>query len=112
MKQDEFRDSFQIDHYDFSKESLEELGKNPWGRQLWPLVYILSDEERREAYVGETQNATNRLRGHWGNEKRRRLRELRLITSEKFNKSATLDLESSLISYMAADCKFKMQNLK
>jgi hypothetical protein len=35
---------------------------------------------------------------------------LHLITSDKFNKSATLDIENNLIKYISADGKFKLQN--
>lgn len=79
------------------------------GGEEWPVVYILSNEE--EAYVGETVNAYARLAQHYENPERRRLKSMRLITDDTFNKSVALDLESFLISHMSADSRFEhLQN--
>src|SRR5690606_9741708 len=40
----------------------------------------------------------------------KQLTTVHLISSERFNKSATLDIESSLIKYMAADGCFRLLN--
>lgn len=77
-------------------------------RKEWPVVYIISNNE--EAYVGETVDAGTRMAQHLQNPDRRKLNEVRFISDDTFNKSVVLDLESFLISHMAADSKYKLQN--
>ena len=43
----------------------------------WPVVYILSGE--KEAYIGETQNAYNRMKQHLENPERKNLTEISLM---------------------------------
>ena len=74
----------------------------------WPVVYILSDD--KEAYVGETQNAYNRMKQHSDNPERKKLTQISLMSSDSFNKSAILDIENMLITHMHADGKFVLQN--
>ena len=74
----------------------------------WPVVYILSGE--KEAYIGETQNAYNRMKQHSENPERKNLTEISLMSSDSFNKSAILDIENMLITHMHADGKFILQN--
>ena len=74
----------------------------------WPVVYILSGE--KEAYIGETQNAYNRMKQHSENPERKNLTEISLMSSDSFNKSAILDIENMLITHMHADGKFVLQN--
>lgn len=74
----------------------------------WPVVYIINNKE--DAYVGETTDASIRANQHWANEVRRNLDKINIIGDETFNKSSILDLESFLIKYMSADNKFKLQN--
>ena len=74
----------------------------------WPVVYILSGD--KEAYVGETQNAYNRMEQHSKNPARKNLTQISLMSSESFNKSAILDIENMLITHMHADGKFVLQN--
>lgn len=47
---------------------------------------------------------------HLKHDDKRLLTAVHLITSEYFNKSATLDVESMLIKYMAADGKYTLLN--
>ena len=110
MTFDSFVESLQITKHPFTKESVKNLEDNLWVKNLWPLVYIISDEELSEAYVGESTDAYKRLNNHLANNQRNKLKDLHLITSSKFNKSAALDIESNLISYMTGDGKFILQN--
>ena len=96
-----------IETYKFDVNTLEKLAKAKYG-SMWPVVYIINNEN--EAYVGETVDAYMRTRQHLDNPKRRILKLINIISSEKFNKSVILDLESFLIKHMAADNKFKLQN--
>ncbi len=92
----------------FDQEGIDSIGNAKYGRD-WPSVYLLYGKE--EAYVGETQNAYNRMKQHSENPKRtENLENILLFTSPSFNKSAILDLENELITYMLADEKFTLQN--
>ena len=110
MTFDSFVESLQISKHDFTKESVKSLEDNLLVKNLWPLVYIISDEDLSEAYVGESTDAYKRLHNHLANEQRNKLKNLHIITSSKFNKSAALDIESNLISYMTGDGKYVLQN--
>ena len=103
---------FQIDRYEFKTESLNEIRQlRHWNSDVgknWPVVYIINSE--KEAYVGETVSASQRFEQHLQNSDRRRLTEVRIVSDKNFNKSVTLDLESFLISHMASDGKYKLQN--
>lgn len=74
----------------------------------WPVVYIINND--KEAYIGETTDASIRSNQHLANTVRKNLKEISIITDDTFNKSVILDLESFLIKYMSADQKFKLQN--
>ena len=74
----------------------------------WPVVYIINNS--KEAYVGETTDASIRSNQHLANEVRRKLDTINIIGDDTFNKSSILDLESFLIKYMSADNKYLLQN--
>lgn len=101
---------FEIKKYDFDHKSLSEIQGNHFVSGLWPLVYILSDGNVKEAYVGETTDAMSRMATHLKNNTKNKLTTVHLVTSNKFNKSATLDIESNLIKYLAGDGKYKLLN--
>ncbi len=105
-----FSESLFISKFKFNKDSIKSIEDNLWVKNLWPLVYIISDENLKEAYVGESANAISRITNHLSNPERNKLSNLHLITCDKFNKSATLDIESNLIKYISADGKFNLQN--
>lgn len=100
----------QLYHYDFENRLFDELTSNHFAKDLWPLVYILSDGETRTAYVGETTDAYSRMSAHLKHNKKSKLTSVHLIASEKFNKSATLDIESNLIKYMSGDNVYQLLN--
>ncbi|MCX6717274.1 MAG: DUF2075 domain-containing protein [Candidatus Taylorbacteria bacterium] len=101
---------FEIKKYDFTQDLLTEICENHFVNGLWPLVYILSDGIVKEAYVGETTDAISRMSNHLKSNSKNKLTAVRLITSDKFNKSATLDIESSLIKYLSGDGQYKLLN--
>lgn len=107
---DDFIRSFQINKYSFSKAGAEEFSLNNYMKNQWPVVYIIKDDDLKEAYVGESTNAINRMKNHLANEERTKLKDLLVIGCDKFNKSAVLDIESNLIQYMSADRTYKLQN--
>jgi DUF2075 family protein/predicted GIY-YIG superfamily endonuclease len=99
-----------INHYDFENSLFEDFSTNHFAKDLWPLVYILSDGDTKTAYVGETTDAYSRMGTHLKHKTKSKLTSVHLITSEKFNKSATLDIESNLIKYMSGDNTFTLLN--
>jgi uncharacterized protein len=96
--------------YPFSKEVLGEIHENRWVKNQWPLVYIIQNDSKKLAYVGESTNAKNRINNHLANSQRSVFNTITLIGSSRFNKSATLDIESKLIEYLAAETTFTLQN--
>ena len=106
----DFTRSLQINKYSFSKAGAEEFSLNNYMKNSWPVVYIIKDEDLKEAYVGESINAINRMKNHLENDERTKLKDLLVIGCDKFNKSAVLDIESNLIQYMSADNTYKLQN--
>lgn len=98
------------EEYDFSKESLSKIELNPWVKNQWPLVYFIQNKRERLAYVGESTNASNRIKSHLTNPERLKLNKISIIGSDKFNKSATLDIESNLIQYISAEGTYELQN--
>jgi len=102
--------SLQIQHQEFNNQLSDKIKLNRFISDLWPLVYIISDELNREAYIGETTDAVSRMLAHLKNDKKKRLSVVHLITSEVFNKSATLDIESNLIRYFSGDGFFTLIN--
>ncbi len=100
----------EVQRYPFSREALSDLRHNAFAAGSWPLVYVLSDEKHLSAYIGETTDALTRMSTHLKHDEKKLLTAVHLITSEYFNKSATLDVESMLIKYMAADGKYTLLN--
>ena len=100
------------EQYDFNKESLNKIELNPWVKNQWPLVYFIQNktEQIPIAYVGESTNALSRIKNHLANPERRKLNKISIIGSDKFNKSATLDIESNLIQYITAEGTYELQN--
>ena len=60
--------------------------------------------------MGETTSAIRRIGTHLNDEHRKLFSRLYLIKDDTFNKSATLDLESSLIEYISGDGTYTLQN--
>jgi uncharacterized protein len=96
--------------YDFTKESLSRIEQNTWVKNQWPLVYFIQNDSLKLAYVGESTNAASRIKNHLANSERRKLDKISIIGSDKFNKSATLDIESSLIQYLSSEGTYSLQN--
>lgn len=98
---------YDIKRYNYTKSSLEEVKDYRFGNN-WPVVYIL--ENGKEAYIGEAGSAYRRAQQHLQNPDRLKLHNLYIIADDEYNKSATLDIESSLIKYMSGDGKYLLQN--
>lgn len=98
------------EQYPFTKDSLSEIKQNPWVKNQWPLVYFIQNDSVKIAYVGESTNALSRIKNHLSNPERCKLDRISIIGSDKFNKSATLDIESNLIQYITAEGTITLQN--
>lgn len=96
-----------VKRFEYDKDELDKIRRYKYGKD-WPVVYVL--QGGKEAYVGETIHAYNRSHQHYQRADRRALDFIYIIADDDFNKSATLDIESLLIEYMAADGKYKLQN--
>lgn len=99
------------EQYDFNKNSVIKIEQNQWVKNQWPLVYFIQNETQRIAYVGESTNAFSRIKNHLSNSKKADVFDkVSIIGSNKFNKSATLDIESNLIQYITAEGTYQLQN--
>ena len=92
----------------FAEEPVKSLVTTDSRLTNWPVVYILSSP--KEVYVGETLDYDKRMRQHLDNSQKRNLRLTHVILHEKFNKSACLDLESTLINLFTGDGQRKVLN--
>lgn len=99
-----------IEQYPFDKNGINYMKQNSLHGEDWPVVYILNGE--KEASVGETQSAYDRMNQHLANKDslRKNLTKINLMQSDSFNKSAILDIENMLITHMHADGKYVLQN--
>jgi len=100
----------EIKDYEFNPTLLNDIKEVPFVKGCWPLVYVLHDEDTKVAYVGETTDALARMSAHLRHSKKKVLKAVKLIMSDRFNKSAALDIESSLIRYMSGDGKYSLLN--
>jgi len=95
-----------IKEYDFPIDNLvikqEKYGQN------WPVVYLLHNQSK--IYIGETNNMLSRMNQHQTTPEKLIFSNVHMITDSDFNKSATLDIESTLIKYISADEKFIVTN--
>lgn len=82
----------------------------------WPVVYVLDSDGPRSAsklndvYVGESRNATARMKQHLDSPEKKHLSSIRVIIDDTFNKSVCLDLESYLIRMLAGDGAYRVLN--
>lgn len=100
----------QLSKYVFDESLESHLERIDYAKELWPIVYLLTDLKRAVAYVGETTDVVSRLQNHRRNSEKQKLSQVHLIASSLFNKSATLDIESNLIKYLSADQQFTLLN--
>ncbi len=97
----------EIKTFSFDHAGIEAIRAYKYGTN-WPVVYIL--ENGKELYVGETIRAHSRTKQHLDNIARKGLKKVHVISDDEYNKSATLDAESSLIEYLVADGQYILQN--
>ncbi len=98
---------FDIKRFEYKKDKLAELKDYRFGIN-WPIVYII--EDGKEAYVGQTVHAFNRAKQHLKVSDRAKLKNIHIIADDEYNKSAIIDIESSLIKYMSGDGEYMLLN--
>ena len=74
----------------------------------WPVVYLINGNNK--IYIGETSNFIERFKQHLANKHKRVLKNIYVILDDEFNKSATLDIEQTLIRMCGSDQKFTLLN--
>jgi DUF2075 family protein len=99
---------FKLHQIPFDTRAVSDLSLQSERLSNWPVVYTLNDKE--SIYVGETTNVEMRMRQHLQNPEKAHLKLATVILDSTFNKSSCLDLESHLISFFAADGKYKVLN--
>lgn len=99
---------FTIQETDFEAEKISKLARTSDRLQNWPVVYILSSP--KAVYVGETQNYEQRMRQHLHTPDKKQLSLTHVVLDERFNKSACLDLESTLINLFTGDGQKQILN--
>ncbi|MFC6292307.1 endonuclease [Macrococcus epidermidis] len=98
-----------INYYDFNTNVLPNI--NDPVLDGYPIVYILNNNSANpEAYIGQTVQVKSRMKNHLKNKDRKKLDKMILIGHDKFNQSATYDIETNLINHFIADEKYKLQN--
>jgi DUF2075 family protein/predicted GIY-YIG superfamily endonuclease len=105
-----YNHDFEINKIAFNNNGLNSIQSQYYVSENWPVVYILNNNGVSQAYVGETIDTNSRIFTHLQTPSKSHLQEAHLISSRKFNKSVTLDIESNLIKYLHADGKYKLLN--
>ena len=82
----------EIREFEFSQTGLSVLRELSMG-QNWPVVYLINN--KNELYVGETTSAGGRYYQHLNNPERKKMKKIRIVFDDKFNKSAILDIEQT-----------------
>lgn len=96
-----------IKTFPFDINKLDQIKKYEFGLN-WPVVYLI--EDKKEIYIGQSNSVYSRSKQHFENPERRKLKNIHIVTDNEYNKSATSDIESWLIEYMAGDGSFLLQN--
>lgn len=95
-----------IENHDFKKGEFDSIETR--FIKDYPVLYILYNKTK--AYIGQTVNVRRRMADHLKNSERKGLQNSLLIGHEKFNQSATYNIETMLINHFLADGKFTLQN--
>lgn len=101
---------FETAIYPFSPVGIESIKHEKY--MDFPVIYIMytNNPKKKIAYIGQSVRVKKRMKDHIKNIKRKDLENLLLIGHDKFNQSATYNLETNLINYFIADGSFVLQN--
>lgn len=82
-------DTVKVDiiRFDFSPELIRhpELENLHYAKELWPVVYIITDGKIKQAYIGETTDTFNRMATHLKNGDKNKLSEVHFLYSSRQN---------------------------
>jgi len=106
MKGNFLMNTLEIISMPFTHTSIDSLQGKPYSD--YPVVYFLNNHTM--VYIGESVAVRNRMKNHMNNPERKSLNQMTLIVHEKFNRSATYNIETKLINYFLADERYKLQN--
>ncbi|PCC48896.1 DUF2075 domain-containing protein [Brevibacterium aurantiacum] len=101
--------SFKIERLPFESERVEVWGAAHPRHRNWPVVYVMNNH--KEVYIGESLNVEGRIRQHLKSDAKQKLKSVRVVLDDTFNKSACLDLESFLIRMFHGDGSRQVLNL-
>lgn len=80
----------------------------------WPVVYLIHgnlDKKHCPLYIGETSNFIGRVKQHLDDPEKRKLYSvIKVVINDRFNKSAILDVEQTLIRLFKCDSHFDVKN--
>lgn len=97
---------FHIETHPFNLDDIRKSKNDTFVRE-YPVDYIIYNDDYSEAYVGETAHFITRMKNHYNNPDRKKLNMVRVYGHERFNKSATYEIETRLIEHMEFDSRFK-----
>lgn len=80
----------------------------------WPVVYLIYGNLNKEPcplYIGETSNFIGRVKQHLEDSQKRELYSfVKVVINNRYNKSAILDVEQTLIRLFKCDSRFDVKN--
>lgn len=80
----------------------------------WPVVYLIYGNLKKEPcplYIGETSNFIGRVKQHLEDSQKRELYSfVKVVINNRYNKSAILDVEQTLIRLFKCDSRFDVKN--
>lgn len=101
--------SFKLERFPFGSDTVRAWGAVDPRHRNWPVVYVMNND--KQVYVGESLNVEGRMRQHLESKEKQRLKSVRVVLDDTFNKSACLDLESFLIRMFHGDGRLEVLNL-
>lgn len=101
--------SFKLERFPFGPDAVRAWGAVDPRHRNWPVVYVMNND--KQVYVGESLNVEGRMRQHLESKEKKRLKSVRVVLDDTFNKSACLDLESFLIRMFHGDGRLEVLNL-
>ncbi|GEB24828.1 DUF2075 domain-containing protein [Brevibacterium aurantiacum] len=101
--------SFKVERFPFDIDRVKAWGSVDPRHRNWPVVYVMNND--KEVYVGESLNVAGRMKQHLESESKHKLKSVRVVPDDTFNKSACLDLESLLIRMFRGDASRQVLNL-
>src|SRR5699024_4420325 len=102
-------EGLEIKNLPFNKKNIDQIKGMDYNN--FPIVYILHNAGKRNAYIGQSVQMKNRMQSHLKDPAKTGLDRMLIIGHEMFNQSATYNIETNLINYFIADNKYKLKNI-